>query len=629
MLDTIRNAVNSWIAKVFLGILVLCFVLLWGVPELRKNSGSDLFISGKSTIKMETYHLALGDRTMRYSLALNPPHLLTPGEAQQYGIPQMVLNELQQDVILDEQARLMKIGVSKDGIANAIGRDKIFYQQGSFSKNLFLDYLRQLRTSEAEIVAYYETKEKRDQLLGAVLGDVKVPDVFSSALQTYQEETRSADYIVITPKEIGALNTPSQEELDKWYDAHKIQFRAPEYRKATIMLLTIDQLAKPEDVSIDEAKAYYTQNASRYISPEKRKIEELRFKTREDADAAQKKLQNGMTFDDLVKSEHKTLAEITKGPLAKNELPTTIATDIFNLTQNSISDVINDLEGPVIVRMTEVVPSAPIPFEQAEKEIRIILAKNNATQAMREDHDAIENARFEGVSLQDIAKQYNLSLREITIDEKGETPDGQTLTDLPQQSILLDAIFQASEGADMDPIAVQGGGYLWYRLDSVTAARDRTLDEVKTAVVDGWKTDETQKLLDDKASKVEHELKDGKSLDDLAKALKVKKQTARGLQRGVAAEILGAEGVSAVFAGAKGHSGATKGAIADNRIIYLVTETVEPLSTSVQSLAPETRKNINMAMSSDLQYEILFAGNKENPVKVDPANFNQIVKNLQ
>ncbi|WP_342346366.1 SurA N-terminal domain-containing protein [Bartonella apis] len=113
MLDTIRSAVNSWVAKVFLGLLVLCFVLLWGVPELRRTSGHDLFISGKSTIKADTYKLALRDQTMRFSVANHLPRLLSEGEAQQYGIPQLVLAQLQQDVLLDEQARLMKIGVSK------------------------------------------------------------------------------------------------------------------------------------------------------------------------------------------------------------------------------------------------------------------------------------------------------------------------------------------------------------------------------------------------------------------------------------------------------------------------------------------------------------------------------------
>ncbi|MHC5306864.1 peptidyl-prolyl cis-trans isomerase [Bartonella sp. LJL80] len=629
MLDTIRNAVNSWIAKVFLGILLLCFALLWGVPELRESTGNDLLISGKSKIKVDTYRLALGDQTMRVSVASNLGRMLTPGEAQQYGIPQFVLNQLQQDVLFDEQARLMKIGVSKDGIARAIGADSFFHQQGGFNRNLFLNYLQQLRVSEADLVAYYATKEKRDQLVFGAVGGMKAPDVFYSALLTYQGETRTADYLVITPKELDAIGDPDQATLDKWFDAHKNEFRAPEYRKVTLMQMTAEELAKPQDISADEAQAYYNQNASRFIAPEKRTIQELRFNTRSEADSAAKKLSDGMSFDDLVKSQNQTLEKITKGPSAKTEFPSTIASDVFTLAKGSVSAVINDLQGPVIFRVVDVTPSAPIPFAEAESGIRQTLAQTNAAKAMRENHDAIENARFEGVSLQELSQQYKLRLQDITVDEKAETPEGQTLTDLPQQPILLDAIFQSTEGADMDPIALQGGGYLWYRVAMITPARDRTLDEVRQTAINGWKAEEIQRRLDEKATELAKELDSGKTIDELAETLNLQKQTARGLQRGSSAEVLGTDGVNAVFAGPKGHNGMAKGALADNRILYTVTESVEPLSTSAQSLAPEARKNIDMSIAEDLRLEMLQIASDEHPVKVNTNNYNQILNNLQ
>ncbi|WP_297326232.1 peptidyl-prolyl cis-trans isomerase [uncultured Bartonella sp.] len=629
MLDTIRSAVNSWIAKVFLGLLVLCFVLLWGVPELRRSAGHDLFMSGKSIIKTSTYQLALRDQTMRFSVANHSPRLLSESEAQQYGIPQFVLSGLQQDVLFDEQARLMKIGVSKDGIARAIGADRFFQQDGSFNRNLFNSYLRELNIHEGDFVDYFAGKERRDQLIFAAIGGMKAPDTFYSAFQKYRGETRSVDYLVISPKEAGKLNEPTADELQKWFNAHRQEFRAPEYRQVTLMQMTPEGLAKPADISIDEAKDYYKQNAARFISPETRTVEILRFKTRQDADHAAEKLKDGMTFEDLVKSEHKTLAEITKGPLAKTGFATTIANDIFSLQTNKISDVINDLEGPVIMRVINVTPQGPTPFDQAEQNIRETLAKSNAAKAMRDDHDAIENARFEGVSLDELAKQYKLNLQKITVDAKAQTPEGKILTDLPQQAILIDGIFQATEGADLDPIAIQGGGYLWYRVDKVTNARDRTLDEVKDKVVEGWKADETQKLLDTKAAQLESELKDNKTLDDLAKELRVAKQTAHGLKRDGSVDILGADGVNAAFSGPKGHCGVSKAAKNDQRIVYCVTETVEPLNTDAKSLEPEMKANIDTMMGADLRMEMLQIANEKAPVQANMTNLKTITNNLQ
>ena len=629
MLDTIRSAVNSWIAKVFLGLLVLCFVLLWGVPELRRTSGHDLFTSGKSTIKANTYRLALQDQIKLFASTNQLPRLLSEAEAKQYGLPQMALSQLQQDVLLDEQVRLMKIGVSKDGIARAIGADRFFQQQGQFDRTIFLSYLKQEGLPEADFIDYLAGKEKRNQLVYSAVNDMAAPDVFYSALLNYRNETRSVDYLLVTKKEIGEIKDPTSEQLQKSFDAHKAEFHAPEYRQVTLMEMTPESLLKPADISEDEIKDYYTRNASRFMSPEERTVQILRFKTRQEADNASAKLRNGTTFEDLVSSEHKTLEDITKGPAAKTGFSSTIARDIFELELNKVSDVINDLEGPVIMRVVKITPQGPTPLEKAEPDIRNRLAKENAANAMRDNHDAIENARFEGASLDELAKQYKLDLRKVTIDSKAQTPDGQAVGDLPQQSMLVDNIFQAAEGADLDPIAIKGGGYLWYRVDKIVDSRDQTLDEVKDKVVALWKAGETQRLLDEKASKLEQELKDHKTLDDLARELGVTKKTVRGLKRGGSDEVLGADGINAAFSGPKGHSGVSKAADKDQRIVYLVTESVQPLNTDPKSLEPQLKTNIDAMVGADLGLAILELANAKAPVKANIANLKAITNNLQ
>ena len=629
MLDTIRSAVNSWIAKVFLGLLVLCFVLLWGVPELRRTSGHDLFTSGKSTIKANTYRFALQDQIKLFSSSNRLPRLLSEAEAAQYGLPQMALSQLQQDVLLDEQVRLMKIGVSKDGIARAIGADRFFQQQGQFNRTIFLSYLKQQGLPEADFIDYLAGKEKRNQLVYSAVNDMTAPNVFYSALLNYRNETRSVDYLLVTKKEIGEIKDPTSEQLQKSFDTHKAEFHAPEYRQVTLMEMTPESLLKPADISEDEIKDYYTRNASRFISPEERTVQILRFKTRQEADNASAKLRDGKTFEDLVSEEHKTLEDITKGPAAKTGFPSTIARDIFELEPNKVSDVINDLEGPVIIRVVKITPQGPTPLEKAEPDIRNRLAKENAANAMRDNHDAIENARFEGVSLDELAKQYKLDLRKVTIDSKAQTPDGQAVGDLPQQSMLVDNIFQATEGADLDPIAIKGGGYLWYRVDKIVDSRDQTLDEVKDKVVALWKAGETQRLLDEKASKLEQELKDHKTLDDLARELGVTKKTVRGLKRGGSDEVLGADGINAAFTGPKGHSGVSKAADKDQRIVYLVTESVQPLNTDPKSLEPQLKANIDVMVGADLGLAILELANAKAPVKANIANLKAITNNLQ
>ncbi|WP_375647559.1 peptidyl-prolyl cis-trans isomerase [Bartonella sp. CR84HXZ] len=629
MLDIIRNATNSWISRIFLAILLLCFILLWGIPQLHKKSERDLITSGKSRVTVDDYHLALADQSARLAHAAHLGRMFTANEMQQYQIPAFVFNQLQQNLLLDEQVRKMKISLSKDTIAHTIGSDKMFQVNGTFDKNLFYNYLQHLRISESAFLNYYTKQEKRNQLIAALLSDMKAPNLFYKALALYQGEMRIADYLVIDLKEKETIADPDDETLQKWFKTHRSQFRAPEYRTVSLLSMELNDFVKPKDISTDEAKAYYTQNASRFVTPEKRTFEELQFPSREKADNAAKKIADGLSFDELVKAENKTLNDIKKGPLAENELPSHLASEIFELQQGQVSTVINDLQGPIIIRVTHIEPSSSLPFEKVEENIRQTLAKNRATDDIRNNYVAIENARFEGASLKELADQYKLSLRTITIDKTGKTLEGAILTDLPQKDILLNAIYQSNEGVDLDPLSFQNGGYLWYKVDKIIPARDKTLEEAKLDVLSQWKSEEIQRLLDEKAQNALKQLTEGKSLVALARTLGVTKQTTPALRRQDSSDPLGVEGIKALFSAPKGHYGIIKGPVATNRIIYQIKTVTMPKDITPHTLSTEVRANIDMMIREDLKLEMLQIANKEHPLEINSTNYNQIFNALQ
>ncbi|WP_455482309.1 peptidyl-prolyl cis-trans isomerase [Bartonella sp. B35(2025)] len=629
MLDIIRNATNSWIARIFLTILLLCFILLWGIPQLHTKKERDLITSGESTITVDDYYLALADQSLHLALASHLGRMLTPNEMQQYRIPAFVFNQLQQGVLFDEQVRKMKINLSKDAIAHIISTDNKFQKNGIFSANLFRNYLQQLHINENNFLDYYTKKEKRNQLILASLSGMKAPDLFYKALAFYQEETRIADYLVIDLKEKKTISDPDEETLQKWFETHKKKFRAPEYRTVSLLSLTPDEFIKLKDISTDEVRSYYTQNISHFMDPEKRTIEELRFSTREAADNAAKKIADGLSFDDLVKAEKKTLNDIRKGPLAESELPSYLASEIFELKQGQISAVINDLKGPVIVRVIQITPPGPIPFEKVKENIRQTLAQNRAADDMRNNYTAIENARFEGASLKELADQYKLPLRTVTLDKTGKTIEGVILTDLPQKDILLNSIYQSNEGIDLDPLSLETGGYLWYKVDTIIPARDKTLKEVKQDAIDQWKSEKIQHLLDEKAKNALKQLTEGKSLVSLAHTLGVTKQTTQPLRRQDSSEIFGSDGIKVLFSGPKGHYGVVKGSVPTNRIIYQIKAVTTPKDITAYTLSPDIRSNIDMIIREDLKLEMLQFANKEHPLKINGANYNQIFNALQ
>ncbi|WP_336279066.1 peptidylprolyl isomerase [Bartonella sp. CB175] len=628
MLDIIRNATNSWIARFFLVILLLCFVLLWGIPQLHTKSERDLITAGKSTATVDDYYLALTDHSSRLAFAYHLGRMFTPNEMQEYRIPAFVFSQLQQNVLFDEQARKMKISLSKDAIAYRMSTDNMFQINGNFNKNLFLNYLQQLHISENNFLNYYAKNEKRNQLVLASLSGMKAPDTFYKALARYREETRTADYIVIDLKGKEEISAPNHDVLQEWFETHKDEFRTPEYRTVSFLSMKLSEFLKPNDISVDEAKAYYAQNSSRFITPEKRTIEELRFPTREAADKAAKKIADGLSFDDLVKAEKKKLDDITKGPLAENELPNHLASEVFELKLGQVSDVINDLQGPVIIRVTHIAAPSPIPFENVKNDIRQKLAQSLAEDDIRNNYTEIENARFEGASFKELANQYKLSLQTITLDKTGKTIEGKTLTDLPQKDVLLNSIYQTSEGTDLDPLILQEGGYLWYKVDKIIPSRYKTLQEAKQDAIAQWKSGEIQQILDEKAQNSLKQLNEGKSFVSLAHELGITQKTTKALRRQDSSEFFGSEGIKALFSSSKNHYGIVKGSDATNRIIYQV-KTVTIPNITAHTLSHDIRTNLDIQIREDLRLEMLKAANKEYPLNINSNNYNRIFNAFQ
>ena len=71
----------------------------------------------------------------------------------------------------------------------------------------------------------------RRQIAGTISAGLEPPKALIDALTRYQNEQRSIDYIKLDAAQAGQIDPPSPETLAAYFDDHKTQFRAPEYRK--------------------------------------------------------------------------------------------------------------------------------------------------------------------------------------------------------------------------------------------------------------------------------------------------------------------------------------------------------------------------------------------------------------
>ena len=273
------------------------------------------------------------------------------------------------------------------------------------------------------------------------------------ALHAFRNEARTISYVVLTPVLAGTIGEPTGDDLSKYFEAHKADYRAPEYRAVTIMAMVAKDLAKSADVADEEAKKAYDSQPQRWTTVERRKVEQIVFKDQADADAAATALAGGKTFDDLVIERKLKPADVDLGLVTRDKIfDPKVAEAAFGLAaehgqrrhrravragdrpghDDRAGGGRRPSRGQGRVQAGDRRPSAPRPRSTISR-------------------TSIEDARAGGATLNEMSAKYGLKLVTIAaVDKTGKDLDGKPVADLPGGPDLLAKAFQTDVGIEND-----------------------------------------------------------------------------------------------------------------------------------------------------------------------------------
>ncbi|MBZ9677726.1 SurA N-terminal domain-containing protein [Mesorhizobium sp. ES1-1] len=622
MLGVLRNAAGTWVAKTLLSLLVVSFAV-WGISGRLMGgfAGHDSVITaGGTKVSINEYRLAY-DRQLSV-MSQQFGQRLTHEQAKALGIDNQVLAQLVSGAVLDEQARKLGLGLSKDRLAELTREDPAFKGPGGqFDRRTFDYMLQQIGMRPEDYLKNRAKVAVRQQIVEAVSDGLKAPDTFFKAVALYRGEDRTVDYLTLPKTLVEPIAAPGDSVLSAYFEANKKTYAAPEFRKFSYVRLEPEDIMDTTAVTDSQVSDDYNKNKARYTTPEMRTIEQLVFPTPEAAKAAFDSLRAGATFDKLVTAAGKTQADTLLGTLAKDKIADkAVAEAAFALTVNEVSPVVQGAFGPVLLRVTEIKPEVVKPLAEVSDQIRKDLALGEASRILLDVHDNYEDTRASGSSLAEAAAK--LKLKDVTvdaIDRSGLKPDGSVVKDLPESPELIKAVFEAEPKTENDALTTADNGFIFYEVDSITPARDRTLDEVRQKVIADWTAAETTKRLAAKADELEKRLKAGATLDAIAGELKLEKQTKRGVKREADDVDLGKDGAAAIFAVGEGGSGLIPSPSGDGQILFKVAEVFEPAGADASSVPAEAQKSFTSGMSDDLLDQLVAQLQTQYDIRIDQA----------
>jgi len=579
MLRGIRKASENWLGR---GLMAAVMTLLagsfaiWGINDIFRGFGrAGLAKIGDAEISIDRFKQNYQDRLQQISRELGRP--LPADRASALGLDRQVLAEMIAQAGLDQRVHQMGLGLSDADIARRITSDpKLQNTNGQFDRAKFELILRNMGYSEQRFVAEQRQDILRRQILGGIAANLAVPKAWLEAVNQFENQQRSIEYIALGPAQAGDIPRPTDEELKKYFDERKILFRAPEYRKIAIVTVTPAELAKWMEVSDDDIKQAYDQRRSSFTTPEQRHVEQIVFPTLDDAQAAADRIKNGAHFSEIATERGLKNQDIDLGTIPKSRIvEPAVADAAFTLQEGEVSAPIQTRFGAALVTVLQIVPETTQPLAEATQQLRSDIALERAKSQVRSLHDKIEDDRAGGSTIEEAAAKLKLPVTTYEVDRSGRDPDGKPPLNIPHGADVVKAAFASDVGVDNDPIDADGG-YIWYDVAAIAPARERALDEVKAEVEHRWHDDEVASRLKTKAADLVGKLNGGEQLAAVASADGIKVQTAKNIKRGTANGDISARMADAVFQTAKDGYGSGAGDNPTQWVVFRVLEVNTP-----------------------------------------------------
>ena len=622
MMESLRNAAKSWVAKALIFMLAASFGV-WGIADVFTGyRAGALATVGREEVSAEEFNQAF-NRALQ-QLAQQSGQAFTPEDARKLGIDRNILNNLIQSAAIDDLGKRMKLAVGDAQIVKETQANPSFHDaSGKFSQTEFLGLLEANGMNEQIYLARERQAKLRAAVTDSVDGDFAASKTLIEATYRHSNEQRDARYFVIKTAD-GEVGLPGDDEIKKHYEDQPAAYTAPEYRSLATMTADPGVVAARIALTDADMTAGYEKYKLDYFTPEKRTVLQLTFASLDEAQKAKERISGGVDFLALAKERGVSAADATFADQARSDFfDPAVADAAFKLAEGGVSDPVKGSLATSLLKVTKISPEYQKTLEEVKDELEQRLKLERAREEIQSVYDAVEDARAAQTKFEDIAAKAGIPFK-LTglIDATGRDKDGKDI-ELPQKTEVLKAAFASDVGVENDALS-QEDSYLWYEVREVVPSAVKPFDQVREQVKSDIIAGKVRELALEKAKKLVERARGGAALEELAKENGVEILNAQGLKRNETNAEFSSEAVSALFAvAADGFAYAPEGDGKGARVMLSQAVLLPPFDGKSEE-AKTIATSLQSGSANDLLSAYLSTLQKEAGVSINETLWRQI-----
>ena len=606
MLEKIREGSQGPVAKVILGAVILSFALAGIGSYLGQTTEQPVAEVNGIKISQTEFSRAFQNERSRLEqqfgeyftqIAADPTYM-----AQ---IRQGVIDRLVQQELQSQLATELGLRVSDESIRQTILELPYFKIGDQFNNDRYLQVIRQMNFQPDSFREYLRDDMTRSQLVSAVAGtDFALQNELKSAI-ALQQQTRSIDYLVIDKQAMQADVDVTDQEVADYYELNAGQFLSPELISVNYIELDADDI-DVASVSEDDVKAYYEQSKAQYVEPEKRRVSHILIDNSEDDDAAKAKAESllaqlnaGADFAELAETSSDDIVSAEMGGdlewIERDVMEPAFEDAAFALqNKGDYSDVVASEFGYHIIKLTDIQSQQVKPYDAVKADLRAELEQAEKVDAFYEKQTEMGALAFEiSDRLDDAAEVAGVEVQSTPLLALSALPEP---LNNPAVITALSSVELLEDKVNSEVIELGNEHVIVVRVNEHQPAATKALSEVSEQIKTRLVNEKASDLAKEKARTLFAQIKDGKSLNDVAaeQSLSVRQESQLTRESFAVSPAI----VTQVFKMAHPRDGAVYNVVnlnnGDAAIVALNSVTDAPVSDSIE---PQMKQNITMAQA--------------------------------
>ena len=526
MLEKIREGSQGPVAKVILGAVILSFALAGIGSYLGQTTEQPVAEVNGIKISQTEFSRAFQNERSRLEqqfgeyftqIAADPTYM-----AQ---IRQGVIDRLVQQELQSQLAAELGLRVSDESVRKTILELPYFKIGDKFNNDRYLQVIRQMNFQPDAFREYLRDDMTRSQLVSAVAGtDFALPNELKSAI-ALQQQTRSIDYLVIDKQAMQADVEVTEQEVADYYELNAGQFLSPELISVNYIELNADDI-DVASVSEDDVKAYYEQSKAQYVEPEKRRVSHILIDNSDDDDAAKAKAESllaqlnaGADFAELAETSSDDIVSAEMGGdlewIERDVMEPAFEDAAFALqNKGDYSDVVASEFGYHIIKLTDLQTQQVKPFDEVKADLRAELEQAEKVDAFYEKQTEMGALAFEiSDRLDDAAEVAGVEVQSTSLLALSALPEP---LNNPAVVTALSSVELLEDKVNSEVIELGNEHVIVVRVNEHQPAATKALSEVSEQIKTRLMNEKASDLAKEKARTLFAQVKEGKSLNDVA-----------------------------------------------------------------------------------------------------------------